>query len=244
MEKLNLSPQDKRLVLFFKKWGLCGNLDGTIGFTGFYDFNDYPLTVTFAGIKISFALFYPAYKTPAPMRYTPQHTQLQNRSGVILLVLLVMLTLLAIVGVTFLYYADSSSYQARLFKEADPRSRTASIGIAIDPDTLSSWFFGQLLYDLPDDATGVQSGLRGHSLARLTYGYNDEAFNVLRSMEQGDCMSRVLIPWSMIIIWSTTPGFPRTTFFVIRKDRDGGLISMPRDVPTPAESMCRGPTRT
>ena len=41
-----------------------------------------------------------------------------------------------------------------------------------DPELLFSYFLGQFLFDVPDDATGVFSALRGHSLARSMYGYN------------------------------------------------------------------------
>jgi hypothetical protein len=89
---------------------------------------------------------------------------------VILLVVLALLTLLALVGLSFVMYADSEATSARIAREAE------SVADA-NPDLLIGWFLGQFLYDVPDDVGGVYSGLRGHSLARLTYGYHDEAVN-------------------------------------------------------------------
>src|SRR5205823_8910482 len=48
----------------------------------------------------------------------------------------------------------------------------------IDPYTLFRWAFAQLIYDVPDDATGYGSALRGHSLARTMYGFNDQVLNL------------------------------------------------------------------
>src|SRR5262249_51875143 len=42
----------------------------------------------------------------------------------------------------------------------------------VDPELLLACFLGQLLYDCPDDAGGVYSGLRGHSLGRNMLGMN------------------------------------------------------------------------
>lgn len=45
------------------------------------------------------------------------------------------------------------------------------------PDTLFAWALGQLIYDVADDAQGVSSALRGHSLSRTMYGFNDQVLN-------------------------------------------------------------------
>jgi hypothetical protein len=56
--------------------------------------------------------------------------------------------------------------------------RAASAQPAADPDAYFAWALGQLIYDVPDDAQGVQSALRGHSLARTMYGFNDPVLNI------------------------------------------------------------------
>jgi hypothetical protein len=42
---------------------------------------------------------------------------------------------------------------------------------------LLAYFLGQLVYDAKDDEDGVASALRGHSLARSMYGYDDQDVN-------------------------------------------------------------------
>ena len=112
----------------------------------------------------------------------------ERRRGLILLVILAMLTIMAIVGITFLYVADNRRVQARYFKEADvDRFRGGGGGgntggsqpADIDPNELLKWAYGQLIYDVADDASGVRSSMRGHSLARSMYGLNDYTLNMV-----------------------------------------------------------------
>ncbi|HEY7157892.1 MAG TPA: hypothetical protein VH575_28295 [Gemmataceae bacterium] len=90
----------------------------------------------------------------------------------ILLVVLCLLTLFAILGLAFVLYADASRESARLYRESETQTWPD-----VDAEMLLSHFLGQLLFDAADDETGVYSALRGHSLARLMYGYNDAAAN-------------------------------------------------------------------
>jgi hypothetical protein len=76
-----------------------------------------------------------------------------------------MLTLMALLGVTFVLYATASRQSARLAVEAQDQLRPDA-----DPERLLAYFLGQLLFDAPDDAAGVGSALRGHSLARSMLG--------------------------------------------------------------------------
>ncbi|MCI0462448.1 MAG: hypothetical protein L0Z62_36315, partial [Gemmataceae bacterium] len=93
------------------------------------------------------------------------------RRGVILLVVISLLTLFALVGLSFVLYADAEAASARLAREAEVQSRPD-----LDPRLLLAFFLGQLVCDV-DDQGGVFSALRGHSLVRLMYGYNDQAGN-------------------------------------------------------------------
>src|SRR5437899_8777374 len=88
------------------------------------------------------------------------------RVGVILVIVLMLLTLLAVVGLSFVLYAQSAATSARFYREAESPIRPD-----IDPELLLAHFLGQLIYDVPDDASGVYSALRGHSLARTMYGF-------------------------------------------------------------------------
>src|SRR5207249_9998563 len=51
-------------------------------------------------------------------------------------------------------------------------------GPDISTDDLVRWAIAQLTYDVGDNLAGVQSALRGHSLARTMYGYNDQVLNI------------------------------------------------------------------
>src|SRR5262249_8215783 len=95
------------------------------------------------------------------------------RRGVILVVVLGLLTLFAVLGITFVLYADAEAASARQGRDAQSASRAH-----VEPELLLAYFLGPLLYDAKDDGTGVSSGLRGHSLARSMYGYDDEDSNL------------------------------------------------------------------
>lgn len=117
--------------------------------------------------------------------YQPNHPS-QPRRGVILLVVIILLTLFAIVGLAFVYYASSQADAARIYRESQIRNVPQNADIP--PDSLLAEFLRQLIYDLKDilpntpastqgtpaDPVGVASALRGHSLARTMYGYNDD----------------------------------------------------------------------
>ena len=106
------------------------------------------------------------------MRLLIQGRSGRRRKGVILLVVLSMLTLFALVGISFVLVADSQATSSRIAREAEQAFRPE-----IDAEAAFSLFLGQLLYDVPDDATGVLSALRGQSLARNMYGWNPAALN-------------------------------------------------------------------
>jgi hypothetical protein len=98
---------------------------------------------------------------------TPASRSSNARHGVILLVVLALLTLFAIVGIGFVLYANATATAARIYRQAHSQSQ-----VDVDPELLLSFFMGQLVFDVPDDARGVYSGLRGHSLARSMFGLN------------------------------------------------------------------------
>jgi hypothetical protein len=100
----------------------------------------------------------------------PCSTPAQRRRAIILLVVLALLTLFAIVGLTFVMYADSEATSSRIFREANYRN-SQNTGPTVTSDVLAAWALGQLVFDV-DDNTGLYSAMRGHSVARDMYGYN------------------------------------------------------------------------
>ena len=99
----------------------------------------------------------------------------QKRRGVILLVVLAMLTIFALIGLSFVLYADSAATRARIFREAATFNRFGDVRETALTSATAAWeeFLGQILYDVNDDAVGVASSLRGHSLGRTLFGWND-----------------------------------------------------------------------
>jgi hypothetical protein len=90
-----------------------------------------------------------------------------ERRGVILMVVLAMLTLFAIVGISFVLYAQSEATSARVARDTETAQRAD-----MDPEQCLALFLSQLIYDVNDDMSGVGSALRGHSFARTMYGYS------------------------------------------------------------------------
>jgi hypothetical protein len=101
--------------------------------------------------------------------YLPRtHQALPARRGIILLVVLVMLTLFTVVGVSFVFYADSEAFSSRVYRESENLLPQEN---GIDPGLAFAYFLNQLIYDV-NDKDGVYSSMRGHSLLRNMYGLN------------------------------------------------------------------------
>ena len=109
----------------------------------------------------------------------PHSLPADRRRGVILMVVLSLLTLFAVVGITFVFYAQKSHSASVNFREGwqlNALSGAQSSPVDIDANALLRYALAQLIYDV-DDKTGISSAIRGHSLARNLYGYNDQALN-------------------------------------------------------------------
>src|SRR5438094_6509691 len=90
-----------------------------------------------------------------------------RRRGVILLVVVALLTLFAVVGLTFVLYAQRAAEQNTLAREAVTELRPD-----MDPELLLSIALNKLIFDDTNDEMGVYSAMRGHSLARTMYGWD------------------------------------------------------------------------
>lgn len=118
--------------------------------------------------------------------FTSNRSGRQPRRGIILLVVIAMLTLFAALGLTFVYYAQAESDNAR-----QSSARETERKIDSDPEFLLSYFLSQMLFGVDDKVEsfsfgntayaaphhGVYSALRGHDLGRNMFGYNRYALN-------------------------------------------------------------------
>lgn len=89
-----------------------------------------------------------------------------RREGIILVVVVSLLALFAAIGLGYVVYSESAATASRLSKE----SQVVVDGRAeVEPELILNEALGALIYDKPDDASGVYNALRGHSLARSMY---------------------------------------------------------------------------
>src|SRR5262245_4954830 len=115
--------------------------------------------------------------------YVTHHTRSLQREGVILLVVLIMLTLFAIVGISFVLYANSQAEASRIKKITEDLPAKADMRAE---DALAM-FLSQYIYDVKDEeradgSFGIYSSLRAHSLGRTSFeahptAMNDKPFN-------------------------------------------------------------------
>ena len=95
------------------------------------------------------------------MRTRPAQA-LAARQGVILLVVITLLTLFAVVGITFVIYAQAEASSMRAARQAENIAYPDA-----DPEMLLAYYLNQLIYGPPD---GVMSAMRNWDLARNMYG--------------------------------------------------------------------------
>jgi hypothetical protein len=195
------------------------------------------------------------------------------RRAVILMVVLSLLALFAIVGLTAVLYAQNSAKASSNFAKAwqlgfvgSPGSGAVGgvggavggavggqLGVGgpggvpvtfpIAPIDLFRWAYGQLIYDV-DDATGALSSIRGHSLARTMYGFNDGSLNLQPFNGMGRISSVYQngpyngIDDRYMINYTYVPGLP------LRDPEHVGMRSDTVDMannPVPAYMTARGP---
>ncbi|MSR31493.1 MAG: hypothetical protein EXR99_08315 [Gemmataceae bacterium] len=119
-------------------------------------------------------------------------SQTDKRRGMILLVIVAFLALFTIMGVTYLLYADSQLRQSLDDINGQDLRQDPVRMVDLPPQFMLNFFLERFLYDQPDMdinlTTGattnptpdsIYSALRGHSLARNAFSWNDTpyAFN-------------------------------------------------------------------
>lgn len=95
----------------------------------------------------------------------PNGTQ---RKGVVLLIVITMLALFAVVGLSFVFYAESQAVAAMTTAQAQSKTIPDA-----DPELLLSYFLSQLVYG----TTNLGSAMRGHDFGTTMYGNNPNGLN-------------------------------------------------------------------
>ncbi|MBX7104460.1 MAG: hypothetical protein K1X57_10285 [Gemmataceae bacterium] len=136
----------------------------------------------------------------------------EPRRGIILVVVVSMLALFAVIGLGYVIYSESAATSSRISRETQVVIDDRAV---IEPELALNQALGTLIYDKPDDATGVYCALRGHSLARSMYGWNPPAntlnvnsnqvpYNGTGRLKYTDLFSN--LPSEQIINFTTFPG--------------------------------------
>ena len=94
----------------------------------------------------------------------------RSRSGAILLVVVAFLALGMSVGIAFVFYASQQAVSMRIYREAAQRNIILADDSPPGASDIANTALAQLIYDVPDDETGIWSGIRGSSLSRAMYG--------------------------------------------------------------------------
>src|SRR5438105_2567372 len=102
------------------------------------------------------------------MRHFALISHADARRGVILMVVLVLLTLFAILGLSFVLYANAQHKSSDLALQAE---EGAVDQVDISPDALMTSLLTAMLFP-QDDSAGIYSAYRGYDLARSMYGYD------------------------------------------------------------------------
>ena len=97
----------------------------------------------------------------------------RHRKGVILLVVISLLTLFAVVGLSFVLYAEGSANSARIWREARQKADAVDSFPPLSDDSINK-IMGDLIYDVDDKGNPqtVGSMYYGQGMARAMYGWN------------------------------------------------------------------------
>jgi hypothetical protein len=145
-----------------------------------------------------------------------QHDRAVRRSGVVLLIVMAMLALFAVVGLTFVFYAESESDASRLRRQAE-----GGDGSDILSEKLLTYALGQLIFD----TNNPNSKIRGHSLGRSIYGASSGTipFNGLgRPHPDTQTQLAALTPFDGVNVPYTYPDLNNS--FLATLDANGNIV--------------------
>jgi hypothetical protein len=100
-----------------------------------------------------------------------QHQRSTTRRGAVLIVVLAMLALFAVIGLSFVLYAESQANMAESNKRSfsDENGDTDTF-LDAQPEKAAEFWIGNLIYGLDSFNDDLMNPLRGHSLAEGKYG--------------------------------------------------------------------------
>lgn len=139
-----------------------------------------------------------------PRHYMRKHF----RRGTVTVIVVAFLALLAVVGLTFLIASQNYSVSSRIRREHENKDD------APIPTEIFNSVLGDIIYDAPDDATGVKKPIRGHSLSRAMYGIHPNAGGWNAMPYAGIGRARGYIPTQLAALGATEDfGLLNYTYF-------------------------------
>jgi hypothetical protein len=99
-------------------------------------------------------------------------TQTHHRRGAILLIVLTLLALFAVIGLSFVLYAESEALAARTRREA-----RATNDEPPSAEVMASAFLGRFVYPSGDTGDALLNSIRGYDMATMVYGNNPAGGN-------------------------------------------------------------------
>ncbi len=93
-----------------------------------------------------------------------------TRRGAVLIVVLAMLALFAVIGLSFVLYAESQANMADSNKRSYNEGQTWEQFLEVNPEQAAELYLGNLIYGVGDYNNDLMNPLRGHSLGQGKYG--------------------------------------------------------------------------
>jgi len=104
-----------------------------------------------------------------------------RRRGTVTVIVVAFLSLMLVLGLSFAYYSLREAEESRIYRDSARGGQTGVVPVlrtpsGIDdppePDMIVNKVYGDVIYGPSDDLAGAFNVLRGHELARSSYGWN------------------------------------------------------------------------